>query len=358
MVILDLGWQRLAQQASVSDEAHPHMLQGKPQMPCPMKSLTFTSYITNSRFILVPSIECIVLNQLEPRLDISAKHCCTLDTLLLRLSSQSVTCDVQVPQEAGQGHGTEFGMHLELVETGYEDKKVRVKTKEANPAKQVHFACVPTGHLKLACIQEPMHCVQAGMFIYINLHQPVKHCPPFQSRLQFDPNMLLQAAKILKDIVVQQLSLYWKASNKDESASKTSSMESDAWQHVERPASTPAPPYAASQPLACTQQSDGSVSADGDRADVVLLPTKCELTISISTEKQTGVTHLGANAKLDRLEVQVHQEQISDMVFMQDQCAVWLLRNQYATLRPTGWRSSADKAVPPRQVILAMFAYK
>ena len=170
--------------------------------------------------------------------------------------------------------------------------------------------------------------------------------------------MLLQAAKILKDIVVQQLSFYWKASNKDESPSKTSSMGSDAWQHVEHPASTAAPSRAvspATQPLACTQQSDDSVSADDDRADV-LLPTKCELTISISTDKQTGVTHIGANAKVDRLEVQVHKEQISDMVFMQDQYAIWLLRNHYAALRPTGWRSPADKAVPPRQVTLAMFA--
>lgn len=171
----------------------------------------------------------------------------------------------------------------------------------------------------------------------------------------------LQAAKILKDIVVQQLSLYWKASNRDESPSKTSSMGSDAWQHVEHPASTAAPSDAASpapQPLARTQQSDDSVGADDDRADVVLLPTKCELTISISTDKQTGVTHIGANGKVDRLEVQVHKEQISDMVFMQDQYAVWLLRNHYAALRPSGWRSPADTAVPPRQVILAMFACK
>ena len=161
----------------------------------------------------------------------------------------------------------------------------------------------------------------------------------------------LQAAKILKDIVVQQLSLYWRPSNKDESPSKTSSMGSDAWQHVEHPASTAAHSDTASpapQPLARTQQSDDSVAADDDRADVVLLPAKCELTISISTDKQTGVTHIGANAKVDRLEVQVHKEQISDMVFMQDQCAVWLLRNQYAAFRPSGWRSPADKAVPPR----------
>ena len=168
--------------------------------------------------------------------------------------------------------------------------------------------------------------------------------------------MLLQAAKFLKDIVVQQLSLYWKAGNKDESPSKASSMESDAWQHVEHPPSTAAPSYAASpacQPLARTQQSDGSVSADNDTADALLLPTKCELTISISTDKQTGVTHVGANVKVDRFELQVHKDQISDMVFMQDQYAVWLLRNHCAALRPTGWRSSADRAVPPRQAAVA-----
>lgn len=52
MVILDLGGQRLAQQASVSNEADPHMLQGKLQMSSAMKSLTLTtSYVMNSRLI-------------------------------------------------------------------------------------------------------------------------------------------------------------------------------------------------------------------------------------------------------------------------------------------------------------------
>ena len=163
--------------------------------------------------------------------------------------------------------------------------------------------------------------------------------------------MQLQAAKILKDIVVQQLSLYWKAGDKDESPSKTSSMDANAWQHVEHPVISALPPDASSaarQPLADADTSESPVSADRDAADVVLLPTKCELTISMSTDKQTGVTHIGASAKVDRLQVQVHQEQINDMVFMQDQYAVWLLRNQYAALRPTGWQSSIDKAVPPR----------
>lgn len=164
--------------------------------------------------------------------------------------------------------------------------------------------------------------------------------------------MCLQAAKILKNIVVQQLSLYWKASN-DAPPSKTSSMESDAWLHVEHPPSTAGVPAAASpahQPSSDTQKSNASLSVDGMRPDVVLVPTKCELTISMSSDKHTGVTRIGADAKVDRLQVQLHKEQISDMIFVQDQCAVWVLRNQYAALRPTGWRSTPDKLVPSRQV--------
>ncbi|KAL3152367.1 hypothetical protein ABBQ32_001427 [Trebouxia sp. C0010 RCD-2024] len=142
-------------------------------------------------------------------------------------------------------------MYLELVETGYEDKKVKAKTKESNPAKQ--------------------------------------------------------AAKILKNIVVQQLSLYWKASN-DAPPSKTSSMESDAWLHVEHPPSTAGVPAAASpahQPSSDTQKSNASLSVDGMRPDVVLVPTKCELTISMSSDKHTGVTRIGADAKVDRLQATV-----------------------------------------------------
>ena len=162
----------------------------------------------------------------------------------------------------------------------------------------------------------------------------------------------LQAAKILKNVLVQQLSLYWKASC-DGPPSKTPSMESDAWQHVEHPAKTAGAPAAASsahQPSADTQNADDSMSGDGVRPDMVLLPTKCELTISMSSDKHTGVTHIGADAKVDRLQVQLHKEQISDMSFVQDQYAVWMLRNRYAALRPTGWRSTADKVVPSRQV--------
>lgn len=157
----------------------------------------------------------------------------------------------------------------------------------------------------------------------------------------------LQAAKILKDIIVQQFSLYWRPANKDEPPSKTSSMESDTWQHVEHPSAAVSQPQ---QPLTETQMSDSSASTVRHDADVILLPTKCELSISISTDKHSGFTHVGASVKVDRVQLQLHKSQISDVLRMQDQYAVWMLRNQYAVLRPTGWRSSADNgSVTPRQ---------
>ncbi|KAA6426735.1 MAG: vacuolar sorting-associated 13F-like [Trebouxia sp. A1-2] len=44
------------------------------------------------------------------------------------------------------------------------------------------------------------------------------------------------------------------------------------------------------------------------------------------------------------------KDQISDITRMQDQYTVWNLHNQYAVLRPTGWRSDAASAVTPRRL--------
>ena len=137
-------------------------------------------------------------------------------------------------------------------------------------------------------------------------------------------------------------------------------MEFDTWQHVQHPATSADPSCPDSQPQQTqrvqTQQSlskrhkaGSSVSTDMDGNDVVLLPTTCELTLSISTDKQSSVSHVGANVKVDRVQLQVHKDQIADVAHMQDQYAVWTLRNQYATLRPTGWRSGAGSPVTPRQ---------
>lgn len=137
-------------------------------------------------------------------------------------------------------------------------------------------------------------------------------------------------------------------------------MESETWQHVEHPASSidlsspvSKPQHTKGEqnqpPAPAPHTSDSSASAGMDDSDVVLLPTTCELTLSISTDKQSSVMHVGAHVKVDRVQLQVHRDQIADVAHMQDQYAVWTLRNQYATLRPTGWRSCADTAVTPRQ---------
>ena len=125
-------------------------------------------------------------------------------------------------------------------------------------------------------------------------------------------------------------------------------MESDTWQHVEHPRQAGSQ---LQQAVAGGESACSSAPPDTDSSDVVLLPTKCELTVSINTGKHSGTTHVRASVKVDRLQMQVNKAQIADVACMQDQYAVWLLRNQYAILRPTGWRSSADSTVTPRQGI-------
>ena len=40
--------------------------------------------------------------------------------------------------------------------------------------------------------------------------------------------------------------------------------------------------------------------------------------------------------------------QVADMVRLLDAKSVWALRNKYAQLRPTGWRSDPSVKVSPR----------
>ena len=42
----------------------------------------------------------------------------------------------KVPNANGEGQGTEFGMHLGLVETGYDDQKIKTKMQESGTVKQ------------------------------------------------------------------------------------------------------------------------------------------------------------------------------------------------------------------------------
>ena len=76
---------------------------------------------------------------------------------LLYVSKRSSDLGVQVPKGTSKGHGTEFGMHLGLVETGYEDRKVKVKTKESNPAKQVQLETGFDAQLPVCTASKPFH---------------------------------------------------------------------------------------------------------------------------------------------------------------------------------------------------------
>ena len=165
----------------------------------------------------------------------------------------------------------------------------------------------------------------------------------------------LQAAKVLKDISVQQLSLYWQASNPEQPPS-TSSMELDSWQHVEHPAGGSAKTMTGNATLQHANadlRSTSSDSVDTDNLSLILPPTNCDLRVSMKTDKHTGVTRLGAVALVERVQLHLHKDQVSDIARMQDQYAVWNLHNQYAVLRPTGWRSDAATAVTPRCVSTA-----
>ncbi len=159
----------------------------------------------------------------------------------------------------------------------------------------------------------------------------------------------------MKDISVQQLSLYWQASNPQQPPSKTSSMESQSWQHIEHPAGASAKPMTDNVTLQHANadvRSISSVFVDTDNLSLILPPTNCDLRVSMKTDKHTGVSRLGAVALVERVQLHLHKDQISDIARMQDQYAVWNLHNQYAVLRPTGWRSdvAAAVAVTPRWV--------
>ena len=128
-------------------------------------------------------------------------------------------------------------------------------------------------------------------------------------------------------------------------------MESDAWQHVELPSGSKANPGdgpAPQQPFNADLGCNSSKSADSNRLSYVLPPTNCDLRISMKNDRHTGVVRLGAVALVERVQLQLHRDQICDIARMQDQYAIWNLRNQYAVLRPTGWRSQSSTSVSSR----------
>ena len=150
---------------------------------------------------------------------------------------------------------------------------------------------------------------------------------------------------------MQQLSLYWQTSNPDQLPGNTPSMDPDAWQQVEHPVLSQAEPAsgeAAEQHLDGEVRSGSWASLHTADTSTILPPTDCDLRISIKTDKHTGVTRLGAVALVEEVQLCFHKEQMSDVARMQDEYAVWNLHNQYAVLRPTGWRSDSSTTVPSR----------
>ena len=152
---------------------------------------------------------------------------------------------------------------------------------------------------------------------------------------------------------MQQLSLYWQASDPEQPPSKPSTMELDGWQHIEHPAggsAKPMPDSATLQHAGADCRSTSSVPVDTANLSLILPPTNFDLRVSMKTDKHTGVTRLGAVALVERVQLHLHKDQVSDIARMQDQYAVWNLHNQYAVFRPTGWRSDVATAVTPRWV--------
>ena len=157
----------------------------------------------------------------------------------------------------------------------------------------------------------------------------------------------VQAAKVLKDFSIQQLSVSWR-SNAQTVPSKSSSMESDSWHHVTHPVSGNAKAIEVSNQQEATDPARQSLLAETSSPCHILPPTNCDLRVSMKTDKHNGVMRLGAVALLERLQLQVNKEQLADIAWLQDQFAVWALRNQHAPLRPTGWRSSDKSTVSAR----------
>ena len=60
-----------------------------------------------------------------------------IDPLTVQRHADVFTTDVQAPPTAGQSGGhLELAMYLELLESGYDDQKIKVKMKESGNVKQ------------------------------------------------------------------------------------------------------------------------------------------------------------------------------------------------------------------------------
>lgn len=182
---------------------------------------------------------------------------------------------------------------------------------------------------------------------------------------------------------MQQLSLYWHV-NQADMVPGSSSLADSTWQHVSHPvdndqsiAHRPSDSADAASTATRVPGADGSpaqtvvavpMSVSTDRGDstatstsnsvqhdsntdssaFVLHPMDCDLRVSTKTDKRSGMTVLSTLALMEGVHLQLDKQQICDIVRLMDLLATWELRNRYAVLRPTGWRSNAAVAVPPR----------
>ena len=182
---------------------------------------------------------------------------------------------------------------------------------------------------------------------------------------------------------MRQLSLYWHL-NQADMAPGSSNLADSTWQHVSQPvdseqgvADTPSDSADAASTEARIPGADGlpaqtvvavpvSVStgrddstatstsnhvqndSSTDSSAFVLHPMDCDLRVSTKTDKRTGMTVLSTLALMEGVQLQLDKQQICDIVQLIDLLAIWEVRNRYAVLRPTGWRSNAAVAVPPR----------
>lgn len=184
----------------------------------------------------------------------------------------------------------------------------------------------------------------------------------------------LQVGRVLKDISTQNLSLYWQV-RQATAPSGPSNMADSTWQHVNHPShleQTAAQPAVdnsianGSHVLQSAAHDSGPVtdkhvdditedfdtaaerSSDAQAIAYVLHPMSCDLRVSTKMDKRTGMTRFSTLALMESVQLHLNKEQICDMARISDLLAVWELRNRYAVLRPTGWRSNAGIVVSPR----------
>lgn len=96
------------------------------------------------------------------------------------------------------------------------------------------------------------------------------------------------------------------------------------------------------------------VANKSDASHFMLHPMSCDLRVSTKTDKRNGMTKFSTLVLMEGLQLQLDKQQICDVVRVMDLFVVWELRNRYAVLRPTGWRSDPDNLIPIRYDLVVL----